>query len=517
MTGNWRKWLIVAVVLVATHAASAAFYAHRYASHRIWTPARPMTLDLTFDQWAAAASGADSTTYLQVAENVAAGKGVVSTIPKTNPPATKPFMFWGPGAPLAFGCWLWLFGGRTMFTFFAFSVVAQLVAGALAVATAALWTRSTVALSLVAICSGFCPPLQTFFYGVHLTSSEIVTLPILALLFFVLNKAFLAWREPREPNVGASDEYSRIKTFCRKLLPVGIVPRVWFWFAIAGVLIGCASLSRDCERVIGPFVAVFLVSRAVVFDRRRLAAAIAIAIVVLTGEHAMRLPVQIWNKLRGGRSTICIASEGCIWRYGLWVKHDAEDWYQSAGLGFGEYLDPDAAIRVNDYYLAGKPNGDSYSMVQFAKAVLRRPLDAIEFKAVRLPVLWLSADIWPRTKLTFISVWCIGMYGLLGAFCLVQLVRRRTIPEVLYLYVLLIFAASALIHFEFRYTFPIWNTLIMAPGLLYATLVPSCWRVTQPARLDLAASSRSRFIGCSTPASDEPIENVDAVPKPLAA
>ncbi len=406
MSGNWRRVLIIAVVLVATHAASALFYASRYAGHRIWTPSRPMTLDLTPSEWAAAATGADSTTYLEVAENIAAGKGVVSTIRGSNPPATKPFMFWGPGAPIVFGAWLKLFAGRTMFTFFIFSVVArQLIAGMLAVATVALWTRSTIALSLVAFFSGFCPPLQTFFYGVHLTSSEIVTLPILALLFFVLSKAFLALRE-RHNSGDCTSESSEpwISHLGRKFLPVGVSSRVWFWFALAGLLIGIASLSRDCDRVFGPFIAVYLALRAAVVDRRRFAAAVALGIVLLAGVHAVRFPVQLWNKVRGGRSTVCIASEGCIWRYGLWVKHDSEYWYKSTGLGFGEYLDPEAAIRVNDYYLAGKPNGDSYSMVQFARAVWNRPLDAIEFKAIRLPVLWLSADMWPAANETGLGV-----------------------------------------------------------------------------------------------------------------
>ena len=119
-----------------------------------------MTLDLTPSEWSAAAHGADSTAYCGVAENVAAGKGVVATIPGSSPPQTKPFLFWGPGAPVVLGWWLKLVGGRTMFTFFLFAVVAQFFAGAIAVATAALWTRSTIALSLVAFASGYCPPVQ---------------------------------------------------------------------------------------------------------------------------------------------------------------------------------------------------------------------------------------------------------------------------------------------------------------------------------------------------------------------
>ena len=115
--------------------------------------------------------------------------------------------------------------------------------------------------------------------------------------------------------------------------------------------------------------------------------------------------------------------------YGLWAKHDESDWYESAGLGFGEFLDPDAGKRVNAYYLAGKPAGDSYSMAQFVKAVWNRPIDALAFKLKRLPVLWLSTDMWPRTALTHESVWCMAMYALLAAFCIVQRVRRRRFPK----------------------------------------------------------------------------------------
>jgi hypothetical protein len=477
MLGNWGRALIVGAVLVATHVASAVFYADRYASGGIRTPTRAMTLDLTFDQWSQAAVGADSTTYLNVAQNVAAGKGVVATFPGTNPPPPKPFIFWGPGTPVVLGWWLQLVGGRTMFTFFMFAMVAQLVSGALAVATAAQWTRGTVALSLVAFCSGYCPPLQEWFYGVALTSSEIVALPLLALLFFSLSKAFLAWgdRGAKETcRAGATE--SRLSAVCRRLMPEDLNRQVWLWFAFSGVLIGCASLSRDCVRVFAPFVAAYLIARTVAVDRRRLWAAIAVGGLLLAGNHAVRYPVQVWNKYRAQRSTVCVTSEGCIWRYGLWMKHDDAEWYKSAGIGFGEYLDAAAAVRVNAYYLSGKKHADFYSQTQLLQAIWKRPLDALAFKTKRLPVLWLGTLEWPSSALTRVSISCIAMYSILAVFCVVQRLRRRTVPEVLYLYLLLIFCASAVIHFEFRYTFPIWNTLVMVPGLLFTTLQRQGWR-----------------------------------------
>ncbi len=379
MTGNWRKVMIVGTVLLATHAATAIHYANRYSSGIVRTASRRMTLDLTMDQWSEAIAGSDSTYYLEVARNVAAGRGVIWHIPKCVPPREEPFIYWGPGAPVVLGEWLRLVGGQTMFTFFMFAVVAQLIAGALAVATAALWTRGTVALSLVAFASGFCPPVQEWLYGFNLTSSEIVALPMLALTFLVLSKAFLAWANcgiGSQPEVAGrlesvvpskSQGIGVWRAAFWRLLPDGLNRRAWLWFALAGVLIGCSSLTRDCIRVFAWFVAAFVIARAVAVDRRRMKAAMTVAVVLLAGQYAIRYPVQMWNSHRAGRSTICQSSEGAVWRYGLWFKHDQCDWYDSVGIGFGEYLDHDAAARVDAYYESGKLGADYYSMFELCK------------------------------------------------------------------------------------------------------------------------------------------------------
>jgi hypothetical protein len=453
MLNEWRKWLLVGSVLLAAHFGTAAYYAHRYASGVVRTPSRAMTLDLTFDEWAQGAAGADSTVYLEVARNVAAGRGVVWQTPGTDPPQTEPFDFWGPGAPAVFGGWLKLVGGQTMFTFFAFAVAAQLFFGVMAVATAALYTRNTCALALTAFCTGFCPPLQEWYYGVHLTSSEIAALPALGLLFFALSKAFLAYR-----GAPAGWQFRQI--------PV----RVWLWFGMAGLLIGLYSLTRDPGRVLAWFLALFVIGRAAALDRRRLATAAAAGLLLVAGTYLVRYPVQIWNKARSGRSTICQASDGSIWRYGLWMKHDQYDWYDSCGIGFGEYLDPDSASRVEQRFASGAPRPALYSLGQLVQAIARRPADALAFKAARLPVLFLATDRWPRSRLRLESVWCIAFYAMLFAAIGWRLWRRLPIPEPLYVYLLFILCASVFIHFEFRYTFTAWNTLVLVPGLLVSML-----------------------------------------------
>jgi hypothetical protein len=454
----WLRWLIVGAALIAVHGASAAYYAHRYAAGRVGAAAGPLSLDMSFDDWAAATMGADSSAYLRTAENVAAGNGVVIQVPGASPPRIEPFFYWGPGAPLALGGWLRLVGGETMFTFFLFAGLVQLFFGAMAVATVNLYTRNTWALVLTALATGCCPPLQEWFYGVNLTSSEIVALIPLSLMMFALAKGLFAFRS----------------------VPAGtwravISWRVWGWFGLVSLLIGLHSLVRDSAAVFAAFLACFLVSRAILADRRRCLLALSTAAILLIGVFIVRQPIKMWNKQRIGISTVCTSSEGCIWRYGLWLPHDQVAWFQSSGIGFGQYLDADAALRVESYFKSGQANPELYSLGQLAQAIANRPGDAIAFKVERLPVLWLGTDRWPNVQWRLTHFWCLGFYLMLVALIVMRMCRHLYVPEMLYLYLALIFCASPLIHFEFRYTFPIWNTLVLVPGLLVATLARD-WR-----------------------------------------
>ena len=77
-----------------------------------------------------------------------------------------------------------------------------------------------------------------------------------------------------------------------------------------------------------------------------------------------------------------------------------------------------------------------------------------------------------------------AFYILLTAFCVVQMFKRGKIPEVMYLFLLLLLCASPFIHSEFRYSLPVWNTLVLVPGLLIATLTRGGWRSSLDAVAD---------------------------------
>ena len=440
MTGNWRKVMIVGTVLVATHAATAIHYANRYSSGIIRTPSRRMTLDLTMDQWSEAIAGCRFDVlprsrakrrrrqrgHLADSQMRSAARGALHLL----------------GARSSGRAWRVVETGRRTDDVDVLHVRGRgpIDCGSIGRGDRRAVDPRHVALSLVAFASGFCPPVQEWLYGFHLTSSEIVALPMLALTFLVLSKAFLAWANcgiGSQPKVVGRLE-SCIQSECRgigawraafrRLLPDGLSRQAWLWFALAGVLIGCSSLTRDCIRVFAWFVAAFVIARAVAIDRRRMKAAMIVAVVLLAGQYAIRYPVQMWNSIARDEARFANPAKAAVWRYGLWFKHDQCDWYDSVGIGFGEYLDHDAAARVDAYYESGKLGADYYSMFELAQAVWKRPIDAIAFKVARLPMLWLATDRWPRTVMRPATYWCVAMYALLGLFVVVQIRRRRAIP-----------------------------------------------------------------------------------------
>lgn len=460
MTANWRAPVFVAIVLLASHALAAWWSATQYKTADGLQDRQSLSLDSSQDAWASATVGMDSSAYLRAAQNFAAGRGITIRETRSGAAEDTPFYYWGPGAPVVLGTWLKLVGGSTMWTFFWFAVAAQFVFGLLAIATAALWTRSAVALAIVALCTGICPPMLIAWHGPGMTCSEIVALVPLSLVFYTLARGFLAYRKWQ---MGSG----KLRWF------------VWvgLWFLAGGVLIGFCSLVRDSAAVFATFAGIFLLSRAIISDRSRMAAAAAAAVLLIVGCMAVRLPIEHWNRSRIGTPVVCTSSEGCIWRYGLWLPHDSNSWFMASGIGMGEYLDPAAAKAVEQYFADHKPLPELYSLAQLAVAICHRPGDAFMFRLSRAPILWLDATHpWPNAEIGLAVGWCGAFYGLFALFCIVQIIKRREIPEVLYLFMLLLLCASPFIHAEFRYSLPVWNTLVLVPGLLVATLTRDGWR-----------------------------------------
>ena len=99
----------------------------------------------------------------------------------------------------------------------------------------------------------------------------------------------------------------------------------------------------------------------------------------------------------------------------------------------GEYLDPEAALRVQSYYESKKPYPAFYSLWQLVQAVCRHPLNAMEFKFSRLPALWLCLPGWSLSEFNLSAAWCVGFYVLLLAYIVIQWRAGRPVPASSYL------------------------------------------------------------------------------------
>ena len=241
---------------------------------------------------------------------------------------------------------------------------------------------------------------------------------------------------------------------------------------------GLNSLVRDRRQFSGAFTAAFLFGRSLFFDRRRLALAACSAAMVMLGVAMVREPVKRWNRYRAGIPVVSTGVTWGLWRLSLWQPHDKYPWYTVTGVGLGEYLDPDAAARVDKYFNQKQPHPEWYSFKEFVQAIAKRPLDAAAFKLVRLPVLWLgSTDKWPNLAWGLTPIWCAAFYGMFGLFSRFNCGVADACPRRFYLCFLMMACASVIVHYEFRYTFPIWNTLVMAPGLVVAVWSKNGWRI----------------------------------------
>jgi hypothetical protein len=433
-----RKWLVVFSVLVVSHAISAKIGYDRLNGSTL----PGLTIHSPLSDWVSATHGMDASSYLETAQNFAAGNGVVANGTLGVENTLGPFCYWGPGTPVVLGTWLRLTGGTTVWSCFLFSALVQLLAGGIAVATAALFTRHMWPLAATAFLSGCFPPLQMYFYSKTLVSSEIVALVPLGLVFFALCLAELKRAKPTAH-------------------PISILA----CFAVAGVCLGIASLVRDSLSTFASFIAIGFLITTKPRNLRQWGIALASGLLLVATIEAVRYPVKRWNRYRINHRVVSTSRDIAVWQVGLWANHDSNPWYQEAGIGFGEYLDPDAAQQVEAYFAAKKPQPALYSFAQLVQAIWNHPWEAIQFKVSRLPVLWFGIGRQSQADQGFRALWCGLLYAIFVGYIAARVKYRFSIPMTLYLYPLFLAGASVLIHYEFRYTFPMWQMFIVLPAL----------------------------------------------------
>ncbi len=444
------KWIVILLTLVIGHIFCGIYFFNKMNRQ----PYAGLRLDTPIATWVETLAGSDVSTYMQVGINVSEGKGLVSSCKACNPPSYSPFYFWGPATPWVIGTILRLTHSNNLETYFFFVVILQGLISLILVYCLSLFVDSFALLIGTALLTTICPPLQGYFFSIYLASSEMV-----AFLPFVLSQLFLMKGVLMHQK---RNEYLPfLQTFGKML----------FFFLLSGIFLGLGSLARDSHFMFAVFVAVFF---AIFGLRRRYLGkpfvGLSMGLVLLLGVCLVREPVKSWNKRRLGFRIVASSSEGAIFEGGLWLKHDANSFYYGIGIGLGEYLDAEAARVTLQEYSVGRGSAIR-SLYRLVRAVIRHPLKAIEFKAMRFPVLWFGTLYWPLMELTLVSCWCLVFYLIAFLSVLVCLQKGLWIPEPVYLFPLFLFFASALIHYEFRYSQPIWFFLQMAPAILINDLM----------------------------------------------
>lgn len=446
------KWLLVSLIFLSTHLFTA-YQGYAYLNSGV---IGGLHLDASAKDWAKATIPGDCGIYLRVATNVAEGRGLIDISGSENAPIYVPFTFWAPGTPWIFGQYLKLTHSTTALSIYIFAMLSQIISGAILIATLALFTQNLAPLILASFFSGWVPPLQTFIYSAYVSSSEVATMIPQALFFFFLAKSFIAlWSKS-----------IRSKT-------------VIFYFGITGLTLGICSIIRDSYFQFAEFLAIAIVALVILRKGRiGISRALVASSSLLFCAWIVRVPVLLWNLQREGVKTAYVSgSAGNIWRYGVWEKHNLVDWQYTSGIGWGDYLSPETGIKMREAFDRGQLTA-SLGLKELAKAISRKPADALLFKVKRWPVLWLGTVEWPHSQMTLVSVYCAAFYFLF-LFYLGMCWKNKTWPlEITYLYALFLFIVSFIIHQEFRYTYPVWATLSIVPSLLILEIT-KLWKLRE--------------------------------------
>lgn len=437
-----KKYLFVLIMFLAGQFFAAHLIYNQVSQSALGQP----NLNESIDKWIERLGPGDAGTYLAVAKNIVQGKGVNTYCSSCQPPSYSPFVFWGPGTPFFLSIGLRVFGLDYARSLFYWYLAVSLMYSSIMVIVSFLIIKKTFTRGITAFLVSYIPQIHGYFGPTLLSASEIACLIPFAVFYLSYFLQMISLNEIRRSN-----------------------SKIYFYPALMGISLGLVSLIRDSNVVFGYFLALFLL---LVFIRSKQTIKkdkILIPTIFITSLIVTITPVKIWNKYRIGTPVVSSSGSGAIWRYGLWSKHDAVDWYITSGIGFGQFLDPEAAIRVENAYREGKGSA-LFSLKELIKAVFRSPLNALDFKLKRMSVLWLGTREAPYIEWTLTSL--TSFFFLCSFFAFIFLSRKnKSIPrEPFVSYFVFLFLASFLIHSEFRYSQPVWMVLQFTPAILIEIL-----------------------------------------------
>jgi len=427
-----QTWIRLLLLLLVFHSISSLFYYERMRN----TLPPEFSIDMPVAKWGTELGGGDAGAYLRSGIAVAGGHSVSIY----DQGRYHPFVYWAPGAPWTIGQVLRITQAKTIFPYIVFVAILDFIVGWVVVLTASRYTRNFRVLALTALLTALCFPLRQYYFSTSVTASEQLSALPLALANFFLTGFFIRM---------SSRTFSTTKTMAT--------------LAAVGASLGIASLIRDSLAMYTPFLAGSLLLMTLVRWRTRWLP-ITVGLVLLVGAtQLVRAPIKIWNKKRVGVATVSSSGSAAIWREGLWTQHDIVDWYYTSGIGFGYYLDSATAKKVKNDWAEGK-GSPLNSAITLAGLAAKNPLKALWFKVSRYPVLFMGTLMWPKSELTPTSIWCLLFYATLLVYLVACAIRKVWPIEVTYLFLVFLWLSSWVIHFEFRYSYPIWLGLLLLPA-----------------------------------------------------
>jgi hypothetical protein len=413
-----------------------------------------LNLQSSYEEWGKALNGCDAGEYIRGGMGIADGKGISIKCLECKPATYTPYTFRPPATSMAIALIATIFGKEHVYPYFIFTLILQFLCSVMIILSATRFVKSNWGLFSVGLLSIFCPPITNLHYGLGLFMAEPLSSLFLAIAFYFLGKFWDI----------AKDNQITTKSIIYSVL-----------FAISMAL---ASYSRDIYGAFLVFICLvigvyFLIKSKYYFKISKVAihflikqqyfkttvVFISISLLCLS---LIQYPLKHRNKHIIGHRIMATSSGGVIWRDGLWMDHKkADEWCGGCGLGFGHYLNPEIAQRVQEKFVTGQPHATLYSIESFVTLVWRHPIKAFMFKATRYDSLWFGAR--PKSlfsdlfNTTLPYLWCV--MGSILFLVFLSITRFRFFPE-LWSFPLFVLMLSPLIHFEHRYSHPFFLLIV---------------------------------------------------------